>query len=146
MVLRISGLIVALLLLSLWGYEHFFRSLSPSEVYIQAIDAAQAGDEDEFLSHFTADSRKRIRGLLATARNQAQTEVSPYRHLTAFKIESEEIEGDHAILAFHINHEHVAGINLHRSDKIFLRKEEGDWKIDILQRDSISEQDKENDN
>ena len=135
MVVRNIGLVLAVVLFSLWGYERFIKSSSPSEVYQQAIESARNGDEEEFISCFTQESQVRIHGLLATARNQAQIEISPYKHLSPFKIATEEIEGDRATLTLQ-----------NERDKVFLRKEDGDWKIDFVGEKSSFERSEENGN
>jgi hypothetical protein len=135
MVVRNIGLVLAVLLFSLWGYERFMKSLSPSEVYLQAIESARRGDEEEFISCFTRESRIRIQGLLATVRNHAQIEISPYRHLSPLKIATEEVDGDRATLILH-----------NEMDKVFLRKEDGDWKIDFMAEESSSKRSEEDGN
>jgi hypothetical protein len=108
---------------------------SPTAVLKQIEEAARAGDDAAFASHFTDESAPFARALLSVYRTQAPAGAPPSRPLAILAtstVEGERVEGDRAFLTVKTGEAAPTASTL-----VFVR-ESGKWKLDVMQTEKAN--------
>lgn len=126
----LSLLLVALLLGGAWAYYRYFYVENPRDAYLRTVAAAMLGDEEQFLSGFTEESRPLVAGLLALSRGDdaRSSQRHPYYYLVTENLESIDVQDDHAWVR--VKRAGDSGSRSHY-DVPLLRKDHT-WLIDAL--------------
>ena len=130
--LRVSVRLVSLLVLSV--LLSGCGGPSPSRVVKRAADAVLQEDRSGIEKNFRndADSRKLVSDLKTQYFFQIRTDTAFRIRLqkVAYEIESESIDQDDATVTVHVTQaDHDEELTVH----VPLKKEDGDWKIDIVE-------------
>jgi hypothetical protein len=103
---------------------------SPTRVFQAVEEAAKAGDDAGFASHFTAQSEPFARALLSVYRTQSAAggpPSKPLETLATATVEEERLEGGWALLTVRTGSERSV---------VAFKQEGGEWKLDVDETDA----------
>jgi hypothetical protein len=106
---------------------------SPSEVVSKMINSAKEGRKDDFLNGFAQKSRGIVSSMIDLANIYGLSRDDPLKMLTQSEVLDENIEGDRA---------YVTVKDERKSRKLLLIKEEGQWRIDIIELEKFWQSEK----
>ena len=121
--LAIAGLLVFLIAA---GAPACRRGVAPDQVVQTAVQEAQAGHLEGFLDQFDRESRVRLGMFWALSTHYGYLRGYSLQHISTLRVTATREEGEEA---------EVDVTDGDREGTLFLIKEDGEWKINLLEND-----------
>ena len=102
------------------------RAASPEQVVETVVQEAQAGRLEAFLDHFARESQVRLGMFWALSVHYGYLRSYSLQHMSTLQVTATRREGERA---------EVDVTDGDREGTLFLIKEDGEWKIDLLEND-----------
>ena len=118
--LALAGLLAFLTVAGATGCR---RAVSPEQVVETAVQEAQAGHLEAFLDQFDRESRVRLGMFWALSTHYGYLRTYSLQHISTLRVTASRQEGERA---------EVDVTDGDREGTLFLNKEDGEWKIDLL--------------
>jgi hypothetical protein len=111
---------------------------SPADTYVNMSTAARLGDREAFLTGFTEDSRKIVKGLASLSEAYGFHESDPYRKFVFAKVVKDETLGEGEKTGKYTCPDSCAVLTVQgegkskgKKVKILMLKKEDGWRIDL---------------